>query len=101
MQNDTDQSASDKRVTEHAKLLTYENRQVLAYLFRDEDEELKVIVQLWVARTDDKLQICLGTPSDDVSQNIFDSLDDESIALVFQELGIMGIVASYEGSVDD
>jgi hypothetical protein len=99
--NMTDQPAI-ARESAHAKLLTYGERQVLAYLYRNQDDRLTVVMQLWVAKTDEQLRIELSTgdglDSDGRAQIVFGALNDFSLAATLEAIGVPAILAEVEGS---
>lgn len=94
-------TAAHKRERTHAKLLSWGDRQVLAFVQRDNDGALAVILQLWVAATDEQLQINMqikgiGDHGDTVNQMVFDEIDDEKLPAIMDELGIPAIIRELE-----
>ena len=87
MQQNHDELAQMRERT-HAKLFTVENRQVVAYLNRDDSDDLSVILQLWVASTDEQLRIALRGADDALTQLLFDDLTDERLQTIFNELQV-------------
>lgn len=92
---------AEKRVQQHAKLLTYRGRQLLAYLYRDENDALTIVMQLWFAPTDEQLRVSMSYPSmsDDVVGLMFEDLDDASVADTLDHLKIPDVLsgASIDG----
>lgn len=86
------------RVREHAKLLRYAGRQALVFLARNDDNDLTIVVQLWVARQDTQLRVSIRVDGadDHVIGNAFDDLNDESLALALDALGAPEIIAEEE-----
>jgi hypothetical protein len=84
-----------KREQQHAKLFTYRGQQVLVYLFRDENDALTTVMQLWVASTDEQLRISVNHPSldDNVIGLLFEDLDEEAVAHTLDHLGVPGVLA--------
>jgi len=91
MQNET--HTPEGRAAQFAKLLTFEGQQVLAYLFRNDNDDLVVIIQLWVALTDEQIRAEIGTNNDAVTMEIFESLNQENVEEVIRQLGIPEIIA--------
>lgn len=87
MQQNDNQAALMRERT-HTKLFMVEGRQVSAFLNRDDSDALVVILQLWVAATDEQLRVALRGASDDDTQVIFDDLTDEALPLIFEHLGV-------------
>jgi hypothetical protein len=81
------QSPTD-REHNHAKLLTHRNRQVLAYLFRDGENDLCVILQTWVAVTDEQFRAVIKTGDDEQAAAFFTGLTDETLAVALDQLGM-------------
>lgn len=92
MQQNDDQVAQ-QREREHSKLFMVEGRQVVAFLNRDDSDDLVVILQLWVASTDEQLRVAIRAGSDDAAQDVFDALTDEAIPLILDELGVAEILS--------
>lgn len=93
MQNE----AAQKRVTAHAKLFTVnDDRQVLCMLQRAADEDLAVIVQVWVAGEDHQLRAVIQVTSDERAQECFDGITDENIADVLEQVGINGVIRELD-----
>ena len=87
------------RTQNHAKLLRYADRQALAFLTRV-DDVLSIIVQLWCASQDHQLRVAInvdGATDDEVIGNAFGDLNDESLALCLDELGVAAMLAELEG----
>jgi len=92
MVNDTTPQAN--REAEHAKLLRYGNRQVLAFLQRDEADALVIVFQIWVASDDHQLRAALSMPGgDEEAQALFDGLTDDAVSKIFGDMGIPDIIA--------
>jgi hypothetical protein len=89
-----DNLAAQERERTHTKLFTVEGRQVTAFLNRDDSDALVVILQLWVASTDEQLRVALRSESDEATQEIFAALTDEAIPLIFAELKVEQLIAS-------
>lgn len=87
------------RVQEHAKLLRYADRQALAYVMRI-DGDLTIIVQLWCASEDHQLRVSIGVDgsTDEVIGAAFADLNDESLALCLDELGVGQLLAEREAA---
>lgn len=81
------------RVTEHAKLFTVKGRQVLAYLYRDDEDALVVALQLWCAASDEQIRAAVRTESDEDALLYFASLDADTIA---QSLTAIGLTEQLE-----
>lgn len=104
MQILTDQQCIDIQVTEHAKLFQVEGRQVLAYLERDGDDNLVVILQAWVAKTDEQLRALISfanqygyrETTDAVAATMFANLNDEMIPILMQESGLTATLEEAE-----
>lgn len=92
MQQDT----SHNRSQSHAKLFDTDRGQVLAYLNRDENDALTVLLQMWVDHTDEPLRALIRGENDDVTLFIFESLDDEGVPQVIDELGMVETIAEIE-----
>ncbi len=86
------------REQSHAKLLSYQGRQVLAYLYRDKNDGLCVAMQVWVASTDEQLRVSVSYPSipDEVVAGLFEDLDDAQVAHDFEQLGVAKILAGSD-----
>lgn len=80
------------RAANHTKLLSYDHQQVSAMLFRDADDELAVMVQLWVNATDEQLRGVVTLPSDEDAQAFFEHLADDTIEPVLEGLGLLDII---------
>lgn len=74
----------------HAKLLTYDGRQALAFLSRNDDAALTIIVQLWCEVEDHQLRVAVAVDDADdaVVRSAFADLSDESVTLLLDELGV-------------
>lgn len=88
------------RVTQHAKTLTWQDRQVLAWLKRNDDNALCINLQLWIAFSDEQLQARIECESDEAVEYVFDSLDDATIAQTLDQIGIPELIAKYENIHD-
>lgn len=100
MQNDleaTTISDAIARAIAFSKLLRVNGKQVLVHLYRDENDALALIVQLWVARTDEQLRVQIDCEDDEKAMILFNDLNDESIDLVLQNLGVLAMIAEIEG----
>lgn len=84
------------RTSHHAKLLTVGDRQVLAFLSRDEEHKLSVMLQLWVAATDEPVRGQISLTSEENAQSFFDDLCDDTIGAVVEGLGLLEIISEYE-----
>lgn len=91
MQQNEHQAAQERERT-HTKLFIVEGRQVTAFLNRDDSDALVVILQLWVAATDEQLRVALRGASDDDTQVIFTELTDEALPLLFEHLGVTAMI---------
>lgn len=91
MQQNDDQAAL-MRETTHTKLFMVEGRQVTAFLNRDENDALVVILQLWVAKTDEQLRVSVVGSDEPSTQEMFDLLDGETIDFMFRELKIQDLI---------
>lgn len=91
MQQNDNQTAQMRERT-HAKLFTVEHRQVAAYLNRDDSDALVVILQLWVADTDEQLRVALRGAYDAHTQDMFDGLSSEIVKLMLEELGVPAMI---------
>lgn len=91
-------TTATERVQEHAKLLRYAGRQALVFLMRNENDDLTIVVQLWIARQDHQLRVSIRVDDADdcVIGNAFDDLNDESLALALDALGVAEIIAEEE-----
>ncbi|MCG7348813.1 hypothetical protein [Sphingomonas sp. ACRSK] len=84
---------------EHAKLLRYADRQALAHLMRV-DDVLTIVVQLWCVSQDHQLRVAInvdGATDDSIIGEAFADLNDESLALCLDELGVAAMLAELEG----
>lgn len=95
MQQDDYQTSAAREKT-HAKLFTVGHRQVLAFLHRDENDALVIVLQLWVAASDEQLQVVVHIHDDAMTQTAFDALSDAGVEQVLQELGVPTIIANIE-----
>ena len=84
------------RVTEHAKLLSYGDRQVLAYIYRDEGDAMCVVLQMWVAATDEQIRAVVKTDSDEDAILFFDGISDLTLPKVIADIGIMNELVKLE-----
>ena len=73
-----------------------DDRQVLAFLTRDEEHKLAVMLQLWVAATDEPVRGQVSLTSEENAQSFFDDLCDDTIAPVVEGLGLLQIISEYE-----
>ena len=96
MQNE----AANNREKAHAKLLSYQGRQVLAHLYRDQNDRLNVVLQLWVGATDEQLRVEMSYPSmpDDVIAHLFEDMDDEMLGKTLEHLGVPATIAEIEAA---
>jgi hypothetical protein len=94
------QTDAQKREKAHAKLLSYGERQALVYLYRDANDALALIVQLWVAQTDEQLRVQIDFGCDHTAQAAFDSLDDESLPHALSGLNLPAMLAQEGVSLD-
>lgn len=89
-----------ERLQEHAKLLRYADRQALAFVQRGDAGALTIIVQLWCASEDHQLRVAIGVDgvADTVIEDAFADLNDESLALCLDELGVGEALAAMEAA---
>lgn len=89
---------AQQREKAHAKLLTFGERQVLAYLYRDQQDALTLALQLWVAATDEQLRVSVSYPGlpEEVIALTFANLDDEGLAAHLETMGIPAMIAEIE-----
>lgn len=88
----TNITAADKREAQFAKLFTFEQQQVLAYLYRDDNDDLVVAIQVWVALTDEQLRAQISAATEALTMEIFDGLNQDTIEEVVRQLGIPEII---------
>lgn len=86
------QNEHTPRSQQFAKLLTYRDRQALAFLQRSPDEKLVVVVQLWSDAADHQIRAVIETEHDDQVQFVFDNLDDASIAEFIDASGLANLL---------
>lgn len=100
MVNDTHMILDAQKLEkQHAKLLSYGDRQALAFVQRnDENEKLEVIIQLWVASEDHQLRAALCFGDDALTYAAFEALDDEGLEKVFATLSIPETLAELEAA---
>ena len=82
--------------TLQAKILQHGHRQVLAYVFRDGDDALCVVLQLWVNATDEQLRFVVTFGADDAAKRFLNDLDEVMLARVLDNFGAPGIIADLE-----
>lgn len=92
MKNET----SEQRTRAHAKLFDTERGQVLVYLNRDDNDDLTINLQMWVATTDEPLRALIRAQNEAHTQAIFDSIEDDSLAQLLEELGLLSVLAEVE-----
>jgi hypothetical protein len=80
------------RSQQFAKLLTYQGRQALAFLQRDSDENLVVVVQLWSDAADHQIRAVIAPEHDDQTEVVFDKLDDASLAEFIEASPLGGLL---------
>lgn len=85
-----------QRETNHAKLLQHEQRQVVAFLYRDSDDALCVALQLWVAVTDEQLRAVIQGETDEQTLGIFETLTDETIGHALHHMNIINDIERLE-----
>lgn len=91
MQNEPD-STAQQREASFAKLLEYEQRQVLVYLYRNEDDDLAIVFQMWVALTDEQIRADITAKTDELAMKIFENLDQSNVGEIVRQLGIPEII---------
>lgn len=96
MQNDIEFSAPEQRQATFAKLMTYEQSQVLAYLYRDESDQLTIAIQLWVVRTDEQLRAVVSIGDEELTEIAFNSLCDDNVGDLLGEIGIPALLSDIE-----
>lgn len=90
---------SNLRVQQHAKLLRYEDRQVLVFLSRNESDDLAIFVQVWVASCDHQLRATIVLQvEDDLIQVAFEALDDETIGDALEFMGVLDRLRELEAA---
>jgi hypothetical protein len=92
MQQNDDQFAQ-QRVATHTKLFEIEGRQLVAFLNRDDSDALVVILQLWVAATDEQLRVAVRCADEPSTQEMFDLLDTDTIQFMLSELKVPELIA--------
>ena len=80
------------RSQQFAKLLTYNGKQALAFLQRDTEENLVVVVQLWSESADHQIRALIAPEFDDQVQVVFDNLDDASLAEFIEKSGLGSVL---------
>lgn len=80
------------RSQQHAKLLTYINRQVLVFLTRNSDDKLQVLVQLWSSSADHQVRALVEVETDDQAMIAFDSITDETIGELIASFGMADVL---------
>lgn len=86
------QTEAPPRSQQFAKLLTYQGHQALAFLQRDTDENLVVVVQLWLDAPDHQIRAVIAPEFDDQAQVVFENLTDESVAEFINDSGLASIL---------
>jgi len=89
----TETHTPESRAAQFAKLLTFEEQQVLVYLYRNSTDDLTIVAQLWVALTDEQIRLEIGTDSDDVTMEVFQELNQDNVEEFVRQLGIPEIIA--------
>ena len=96
MQNEPAEAAL-KRESTHAKQLRWGDRQVLAYLQRNNEGKLTIALRFWVAATDEQCCVMLYTElTDERVQEVFEGIDDEMVGELIQILGVPKLIAELE-----
>lgn len=85
MQNDLSRSQL------FAKLLTFNERQALVFLQRDNTDKLNVVVQLWSSAHDAQVRALVDVETDDQAQFVFDNLTDETLGEFVEASGLGSI----------
>jgi len=86
------QTAAQQRQQSFAKLLECEGHQVLVYLIRDEADALGVVLQMWVAHTDEQLRAHASVETDEQAMEMFNSINAEAIDDVVKQIGLLEII---------
>lgn len=84
------------RVELHAKTITHDGRQVLAYLYRDSTDALCVALQMWVAASDEQLRAVVQVETDEEAILWFSQLDETTIAAALDGTGLAATLAQIE-----
>lgn len=71
------QTEALERQRNHAKLFQCGERQVVAFLFRDDDSDLCVAFQVWIPEVDEQLRVAVTFEDDDEAADFFAMLDAE------------------------
>jgi hypothetical protein len=89
----------EARVTEHAKLLSYNGRQVLAFLAVDEQGQMTIVLQVWIARFDQQLRASVVFNSDthDAVYGLFESLNEQTVGDLVKSVGLAQAIEVAEG----
>jgi hypothetical protein len=99
MVNDTHiDNNAQKLEKQHAKLLTYGDRQALAFVQRGDAETLEIIIQLWVASEDHQLRVSIAFGSDDMTLAAFERLDQENLESVLATLEVPATLERLEAA---
>lgn len=98
--NQHEASDAHERVQQHAKLLRYRDRQALVMLVRDDHDALAVVVQLWVAATDEQLRVSIklsGTDADDdINHLAFVRMTNVELSDTLDTLGVGAMLDKLE-----
>jgi hypothetical protein len=74
MQNEIDIAAHDRKRA-FAKTLMCDDRQVLLYLIRNEDDRLSVVFVIWID-SDEQFQAVITPKTEEEAQSTFDMIDE-------------------------
>lgn len=85
-------SSAEQREQAHAKLLSYQGRQVLAFVQRDAHDALCIILQLWCAQTDEQLRVSVAGQTERETESIFADLRDEGLEAMLDHLEVSAIL---------
>lgn len=96
-----EETAAEQRQGNFAKLFDINDRQILVYLYRDEDDLLSVVVQLWVAHTDEQLRAQIDVKDDSIAQNLFDTISDCNIDLLIKDIGFNDVFSEFSDRVSE
>jgi hypothetical protein len=88
MQNET----TPDRSQQHAKLLTYKQRQVLVFLQRDNTDKLQVLLSIWSSASDAQVRALVEVETDDHAMVAFDSFTDETVAEFIEAAGMADVL---------
>lgn len=83
---------SHNREQQHTKLFDYHGRQVSARIQRDGDDDLCVVLQMWVAASDEQIQALIKGQDDDATAAIFAGLTQDTIAKAVEDLKLPEIM---------